>query len=402
MIRRLRIKFVCINMAIVTAMLLVIFGMVLHFTGENLRRQSIRAMDMAVQNHIPPVRPGEGPDKPFFSGFVLEIGSTGTLTVRSGEYYDLSDESLLWRLADMVNHSEERMGVLADYKLRYMVHTTPAGKRIVFADISAEMETVKNLVKSCVLIGLLSLTAFLAISVFLANWAVRPVEKAWNQQRQFVADASHELKTPLSVIMTNAELLQSGDYPQEERALFSRNILTVTLQMRTLVESLLGLARVDNGSAKLDFVKLNLSELMEDSLLRFEPVYFEKGRFLQGEIEANLLVKGNPDYLRQVVDILLDNGSKYAALDSTVRARLTRQGNQCLLSVASRGEPISKADLKNIFKRFYRVDKVRSRDGSYGLGLAIAESIVSEHRGKIWAESHNGINTFFVQLALIS
>ena len=151
----------------------------------------------------------------------------------------------------------------------------------------------------------------------------------------------------------------------------------------------------------MTFSDVDFSALTEDALLRFEAVYFEKGRFLEGEITDGLRVRGSYDHLQRVVDILLDNGAKYGSSGSTIRVKLYRQGSQCILRVDSEGEAISKEDLRNIFKRFYRTDKARSRDGSYGLGLSIAQSILSEHRGKIWAESAGGINTFFVQMNLL-
>ena len=138
---------------------------------------------------------------------------------------------------------------------------------------------------------------------------------------------------------------------------------------------------------------------MSDALLPFEPVYFEKGLTLESNVEENLFVKGSQQHLKQVADILLDNASKYASADSTVRVILRRQGSHCLRSVASAGDAIAKENLKNIFKRFYRMDKARSMNHSYGLGLSIADSIVSKHGGKIWAESADGVNTFFVQLS---
>lgn len=169
-------------------------------------------------------------------------------------------------------------------------------------------------------------------------------------------------------------------------------------QMRGLVESLLELARADNGTAKMDFARLNLSELLTDALLPFEPLYFEKGLTLENEIEEGLYVTGSASHLRQVVEILLDNGAKYSSPQGTVLLRAERKGSHCLFSLASPGEPISREDLKNIFKRFYRIDKARAMNHSYGLGLSIAQSIVTAHGGKIWAESSEGINTFFVQL----
>lgn len=402
MIRRLRIKFVCINMAIVTAMLLVIFGLVFHFTRENLQRQSVRAMEFAAENLFLPGRPGSGPDKVSLPGFVVEIGPAGETAVRSNGYFDLSDESLLRELIRLVEDRKDRIGNLLAYKLRFFASPTPEGERIVFVDISSEMETMKGLLKTCILIGLLSLAVFFCISMLLARWAVKPVEKAWDQQRQFVADASHELKTPLTVIMTNAELLQSADYPEQEKGRFAQSILTMSHQMRGLVESLLELARVDNGSAKMEFSALDFSGLTEDTLMLFEPVYFERGLQLESDVEGPLQIRGSRAHLQQVLEILLDNGMKYSTENGTVTVTLRRQGGHCLLAVASPGEAISKTDLKNIFKRFYRIDKARSMNHSYGLGLSIAQSILTEHGGKIWAESSGGINTFFVQLNLLT
>ncbi len=139
---------------------------------------------------------------------------------------------------------------------------------------------------------------------------------------------------------------------------------------------------MDNGGQNMVFSRLNFSELVSDALLPFEPVYFEKGLTLESNVEENLLVMGSQQHLKQVADILLDNASKYASADSTVRVTLRRQGSHCLHSVASAGDAISKEELKNIFKRFYRMDKARSMNHSYGLGLSIADSIVSKHGGK--------------------
>lgn len=257
-----------------------------------------------------------------------------------------------------------------------------------------------SLVRSCIVIGAGSLLLFLAVSVLLSHWAVKPVDAAWKQQRQFVSDASHELKTPLTVILTNAELLQNaGEGPARFR--FADNILTMARQMRGLIESLLDLARVDNGGAGNLKETVDLSELVTEAALPFEPVFFEKGLALESQVEPGLLVRGSPGRLRQVADVLLDNARKYAAPASTARLRLARSGARtCLLSVATRGPSLSPAQRRDIFKRFYRVDEARGRDGSYGLGLPIAQGIVEAHKGKIWVESGGGVNTFFVRLPL--
>lgn len=402
MIKRLRIKFVCINMTIVTAMLLVIFGMVLQFTQENLENQSIRMMQNVAENErVQPGRPGESREEVQLPFFFVTIDFRGEMTAASGGYYDLSDEEQVLQIIQQVRNTDAETGILKEYKMRFQKRTMPFGEAMVFVDISSEIATMENLVKTCVFIGIISFSVFLGLSFWLARWAVKPVETAWNQQRQFVADASHELKTPLTVIMTNAELLQSPEYTDADRRRFSDSILTMSHQMRGLVESLLELARVDNGAAKMVFSEFDFSEQVSDGLLPFEPVYFEKELLLESEIEEELKVKGSQAHLRQVLDILLDNAAKYASPQGTVTVKLKRQGSHCLLSVANPGEQISKEDLKNIFKRFYRIDKVRSMNHSYGLGLSIADSIVKEHGGRIWAESAEGINTFFVQLTAV-
>ena len=128
-------------------------------------------------------------------------------------------------------------------------------------------------------------------------------------------------------------------------------------------------------------------------------MFFEKGIELSSEIQDGIFLNGDKEHLRQVLEIFLDNAQKYASVPGSAAVKLERCGkNRCRLSVLNTGEAISPEDLKNIFKRFYRVDKARSRDGSFGLGLSIAESIVLRHRGKIWAESKNGVNTFFAEL----
>jgi signal transduction histidine kinase len=169
-------------------------------------------------------------------------------------------------------------------------------------------------------------------------------------------------------------------------------------QMRGLVDSLLELARVDNGAVRTSFEEVDLSDLAEKALLPFEPVFYEKGLALETGVEPGIRVRGSEKHLRQVMEILLDNAQKYSA-PGTVTCKLEKQGHShCLLSVASPGAPLSAQERKDIFKRFYRADKVRGSDGGYGLGLAIAESVVADHGGKIWCEAGNHENIFYVSL----
>ena len=401
MLKKLRVKFVWIMMSFVTIMLCVIFGLVIFFTAQSLEMQSTQMMESLADNPFNLGAPNNSSEEIRLPFFIVQIGRRGEVLATSGGYYDLTDEDTILEITRAALATEDQTGTLREYDLRYCKKTRPSGQTIVFADMSSEQATMMNLIKSCLLIGVVSLLVFWGISLLLAQWAVKPVDKAWQQQRQFVADASHELKTPLTVIMTNAELLQDPGYEESARRQFSDSILTMSHQMRGLVEGLLELARVDNGAVKTSFEELDLSQLLSDAVLPFEALYFEKSLELSSAVEKGIKVKGSASHLRQVEEILLDNAMKYSAPDGHVQVKLKRQGNHCILTVSSPGAEISAEDLKNIFKRFYRIDKARSRDGSYGLGLSIAQSIVEEHRGKIWAESEKGINTFFVQLPIV-
>ena len=374
------------TMAIFTVLLCVILGLVIHFTGQTLQAESIRNLRQAAQASIQPGMPGQLRQP----CFVVRATPWGQ-TIQNTGGFDLSDTEMLTDIVSLAAASEEELGILEEYDLRFYRIQRPAELTLVFMDISGEQTAMQNLTLTCIGIGMLSVGAFWALSILLARWAVRPVERAWAEQRQFVADASHELKTPLTVILTNAELMQTEPDPQ-----YARSVLTMSHRMRVLVESLLELARVDTGNLRAAFEDTDLSALVEDELLPFEPVYFERGLELDCDTEANLRVTGSPRHLRQVLSILLDNAMNHSPEGSAVRVRLRQNGGWATLTVTNPGD-LSKEDCRNIFLRFYRVDAARS-GGGYGLGLPIAKGIVQDHGGKIWAESRDGAVTFFVQL----
>ena len=389
MIRSLRRKFIAMTMAVFTALLCVIFGLVIHFTGQNLQTESVRFLRSAAADPLQPGPPGQVRQP----CFIIRATPWGQ-SIQSTGGFDLSDEQMLSDIVALAASAPEPLGVLDQYDLRYFRSQSPTELTLVFMAISAERAAMRNLRLTCVGIGLLALGLFWAVSFLLARWAVRPVERAWEEQRQFVSDASHELKTPLTVILTSAELMQTDPDPQHPRS-----ILAMSRRMRELVESLLELARVDNGAVRAAFGELDLSALVADELLPFEPLYFECGLTLESQLEEGLHISGSDRHLRQVLTILLDNALRYSPENAAVRVELTRQGSSALLTVANPGE-LTREQCRSIFRRFYRADPARTAGGS-GLGLAIAQGIVADHGGKIWADSREEAVTLSVSLPLI-
>ena len=393
MLKKLRIKFILYTMALVFLMLCIIFGMVYGFTAKNLEEDSLQLMH-AISG--PMNMPNDALREFPLPYLVLQKNAMGLWTAQGSDYYDLSDYDFLSALLQEVSRQESREGVLESYDMRYLRLETPS-LRYVFTDISTERTTLQHLVRTCVMIGVLSLIVFFGLTLLLSRWATKPVEAAWNQQKQFVADASHELKTPLAVILTNAELLADETYSQEERQKFGQNVLTMTHQMRHLVESLLELARLDNVVPA--FEPLDLSNLVETALLPFEPLLFEEALTLESSLSSDLWVKGSAAHLQQLLEIFLDNARKYAT-PGAVTVKLDKAGYHALLQVENTGTPLTDQEAKHIFRRFYRADASRHRNGSYGLGLSIAQTITLQHGGKIWAEGTEQGNRFCVLLPL--
>lgn len=331
--------------------------------------------------------------------FVVGYDQSGQVYARGPKYYDLTDLVKLEQLLQQARSTGEETGILSDQNLRYLC--LDGGQTYVFTDITGNIESWMRMCYWCVGIMVCAIIASFLICVLVAWRSTRPIEQVMEQQRQFVADASHELKTPLAVILTNAEMLDEDTYSKEDRERSAKSILTMSQNMRGLVDELLESARVEDGIQTDPQTELDFSRLVENQILLFEPLYFEEGRGLEGKIEENLHIRGDENRLSQVIEILLDNGCKYSDPGTVVKLTVKRQGlKRCLVRVDSRGNTLTDQECRDVFKRFYRKDPNRSMNHSYGLGLAIAQSIVQRHNGRIWAVGKNGVNSFFVQLPI--
>lgn len=383
MTKKLRYQFIIIIMSIVTIMLFILMFSIYFFTKKNLENNSISMMKNIASHPFLPSLPNEPQKDVRLPYFTLHLSAQGDLIATGGGYYDLSDETFLRDLAEATFSKPDRIGIIEEYNLRFYYTSASVSRIIVYADISNELAILSTLIRNCILIGTAAFLVFLGISFILANWVIKPVDKAWEQQRQFIADASHELKTPLTVIMTNAELMQNPDYDEESRTTFVSSILDMSKQMRTLIEQMLELVRTDNIQKNTIFSTVNFSRLVSDAMLPFEPVFFEKSLTLHAEIAEGITVNGDSSQLRQVLDILLDNAQKYSCAGGTTWVTLQRQGkSHCLLTVADEGEEIPAEDLNNLFKRFYRADKARSRTGSFGLGFPLPKALLYATKAK--------------------
>ena len=404
MIRKLRWQFVAACMGLIAAVLAIVFGCVWASAQNALEHSSHMALEQALSRRggdlLPGFRQNGGDDQVLLPYFTVQVWGT-TVYVTGGTYSGLEDTDALTAILTDCLSQEADEGSLPGYALRYLRQDDGLYTQIAFVDISLETAALRQMMASYLRIGLLSLLLLAGASFLLSLRVTRPVERAWRQQRQFFSDASHELKTPLTVILSNAEMLETSDLPERESR-WRDNILSESRQMKTLVEEMLTLSRTEDAQRKPTVADVDLSDLSEDCALAFEPVAFEAGKPLSWDVTPALTVSGDGEKLRRLLSILLDNAAKYGAPGEGIVLSLRAERSQAILSVAngSGGHPIPPEELPRLFERFYRADASRGEQSGFGLGLPIAQAIAKEHHGALRAESDQQTTRFTFTLPL--
>lgn len=334
---------------------------------------------------------------------LFSMSSDGDMTAL-GRFNTASiSQDVLEQAGEQLAGADEGFGSLSDLGLFYMKRQAGGVMYLAFADMGSASGW-RALAATLAVVEVAALAVFLVISLFFSRWALRPVARAWTQQRRFVADASHDLKTPLTVILANTSI--ALEHP--ERSVASQGQWLESTQheaeaMQGLVGDLLTLAKMDeeeaaaqSGTARPALEEVDLSDVIEGETLQFESVAFERGVKLGSQVEPGIKLRGNEQRLRRLAGTLIDNACKYVDDGGAVDVALSRAGKQAKLEVRNTGAPISPEDLPHVFDRFYRADKARTGGaGGHGLGLAIARAIAEEHGGTLTAASTQAEGTAF-------
>jgi len=402
MLRRLQIKIIWINVLLCGVLLFGIFSAVCANSYRTARAELEAGLRVVVErsrfsssSHRFPM-PDDSPKQGWMldAYTVVFIAPDGSILTRTDQNMSLTDAALTQAISFALE-SGESAGICRRQPLMFALRASHAGTRIAFAGTASITRAVLSNIAVSAILFLAAVAIVMLISFGLSVLAVRPVKTAWNKQKQFIADASHELKTPLTVILANTDILLS--HTEETVASQKQWIVSTDEEaktMRRMVEQMLELARSDADETAAVSAEVDLSALAEGCALCLEPTAYEKNMRIDCDIEPGIVIQSDGERLTQLCRILLDNAVKYGARDTAIRLELHTEGRRIILRVHNSGTPIPPEDLPHIFDRFYRTDKARSA-GGFGLGLAIAKSTVQALGGEISAVSDAENGTVF-------
>lgn len=389
-LRHLKRNFLLIVMGMMTVLLVSAF-LAINLSSQkyNDSYQQTRLGAIADRDGILPQFDGSGMMNPGHGGefrmdayVAVKLDASGNIFgIISGSMGNL-DVAAVSQVVDAITKQGKAAGEMEG--LAYLVREKNYGFIVVFMDVSGQLEQENRLMALTGGIMLMLWLVILGVAIYLSRWVSRPVEQAFAAQTRFVADASHELKTPLAVINANLAVLREKPGKNQKWLDYIKEELD---RMNGLTGSLLTLATMDDPAFRRNDSTFMLDKLAESCMLPFESMMYDKGIRLSMNLEKDTLMTGDMEKLEQVIRILAENAVKHTPEGGTILVEVRKKGNKRILSVFNEGEPIPQENLDRIFGRFYRSDFARDRQsGGYGLGLAIAKTVVDLHKGKIYAE----------------
>lgn len=419
MFRRLRKKFIVLNMTMMSLAVVASFLTIYWMMSNETERQNDLKMENASSSALSQMN---NPDAIYSQILVTDSASEYYLPYFSALldednhpiFRDSASEETkneLTKLIDLALNSNSDQVEIDQRRYQFSIvsafaqvsvgnelsEATPEIYRLItFIDITDSQNTLHQLLLAFVIIGGVLLGVIFLISVFFAKKSVAPIETSYLQQKQFIADASHELKTPVASIRANIEAIASNpDEPVSNQKKWMEYIHIELDRMGKLIGDLLSLARYDTLQSAVTMATVNLSDMIQDIVLQMEAFAFERGIGIHPEIEDSVVAVLDAEKYEQIIRILLDNAVKYVNESGRIDLSLRESKNHVIFEISNTGEGIAPEYLDKIFDRFYRVDVSRENNGSYGLGLSIAKTLLDQMHGKIAVKSVLGESTTF-------
>lgn len=431
MFKRLRNRLLLFNMTIISLVMFAAFAVIYFITYTNIQQENQSKLEAIPRFAIAaPGIPGlqESPFShsdqrivvripvDYSMSFTIWLNKNGQI-VNVSSYLDLPSE-VYEKIAEKTWSKGKKEGTISFENRKWLYRISSLENKqiqiygqqqvvfdsnlhqLAFLDITDSSRTLTQLLITFVLVGIAMLFVLFGVCFHFANRSIRPIEENWQKQKQFVADASHELKTPLAIITANTDALRAnGDEKVNSQKKWIDYIQSEARRMGKLVNDMLYLAKVEDTPE--DKMPFDISKTVLDVIASMEAVIYEKGISFTQTIEPDIIVKGDGEKIKQVVLILLDNAAKYTNDHGHIDIIFKRLKNHAVLSIQNTGEGIPADKLPRIFDRFYRIDPSRTQEtGGYGLGLSIAKAVIERSGGRIYAESTESSTTFTIELKI--
>lgn len=426
MFKRLRNRFLLSNMIVTSAVMLVAFSVVYITTYSNIYSENQRKLNsivpvpMSKSEHLSEIQTKNIEDDKILSR-VPNLNSSSSFLVRTDmngnvvkidSFIEIPEQSY-YEAAQYALHNKNKSTVTLDDRLwMYAITETPETittmgtdgiinqdiyYRIAFLDITDTQKTLHDLLITFLITSVILIVVIYFISRFYSNQAIKPIAEVWEKQRQFVADASHELKTPLSIIAANYDaLLINQDETIKSQKEWLDYMKIGMDKMAKLINDLLSLAKIENVIVHVERTPFNISETILEVMASFEAMLQEKGITLSHSLEKKLVINSDKEMVRKLFSILYENAIKYVNTNGNIEVVLKKSKKSVTCSVKNSGKGIAPQDIPKIFDRFYRSDPSRTGEiEGYGLGLSIAKTIVNRLGGDITVESKENAWTIF-------
>ena len=408
MIYRLQRRFILISTVAVLSVIALVFGVILALNISSMNRNMDILADRVSEgggrfpgafDEIPfpdktPPRNEQNfdfitPETPFSTRhFTVFFDKKGKVDQTFTESIYAIDEDAAIEYAEKVMDDGEERGWISNY--RYKVFSTEKGYGVVFVDGSMSRSAMMQsmTIAGIVLVGCAALVLILIF--LLSKKAVKPIAESYEKQKQFITDANHELKTPLTLILANLDIAEA-ELGQNE---WLDDIRSEGHRMTELVNQLVALSRMDEEGQPLNITEVALGELVTDTVSEFEPLAKERGKHLVASVDKEISYLGDEALLHRLVGILMDNAIKYCDQGGEITVNLHR-GRKIVLTVENTYAAVGELELNRLFDRFYRADKARTFTGGYGVGLSMAKAIVEKHKGEIIAHKKDASHIGF-------
>lgn len=399
----LRRKFIAISMSAVFIVLFTITGFINFSNYTGINQNSDNLINIITDNdgmfpkhkdnkdgyELPPKMSKETPFSTRF--FTAKFGlDNSIISIDTGKISAVSSSEAAG-YADKILNSGKKSGIIDSYK--YKTVSKDYGTLIVFIDVSNELLMFRSFLFNSIVICLVGIAAIFILIYIFSKKAISPIVESFEKQKQFITDASHELKTPLAIINTNADVLEMECGENE----WIKSIHNQIGRMSRLITDLIKLTRMDEENHKIIKTDFSLSDAAYESIEAFKDIAKNSGKTLCPNIDKNVSCYGDEEMIRKLIYILLDNALKYSSENSSIILSIAKCKNKCMIKVENEAENLKCGTYDKLFERFFRLDSSRnSKTGGYGIGLSIAKSIILKHKGKITAESLDG-KTFIIK-----